>query len=294
MNARNPDSQIGKINRVANLLQTPLSEDTFKIIDLAYYYAELTDGAFDITAAPLYDLWGVDKATPPDEPPTAELINSARASMGKANAPVSLNRTIAFTTPLTRIDPRELASGYAVDLALLQLRRNRIEDALITYGKTARCQGTADALQSWDVGIPNPSGDGDVGRITLPDAFAMHTSQLYDHAITIKGKRYGHIIDPRTGYPAEGTLSVTVLGPTATQASALAQALVVLGLEGSRAVLPRFERHDVMIIPDKQPLELWMTPGFSVRFKPDPAFAGSVHVLEVAPQAKPAAAGDEG
>ncbi|HEY8240773.1 MAG TPA: FAD:protein FMN transferase, partial [Kiritimatiellia bacterium] len=266
-----------------NLVQVPLSEDTLKIIDLSYYYADLTGGAFDITAAPLYDVWGIDKSEPPAEPPTTELISSARASMGKANAPVSSSRTIAFTTPLTRIDPRELAVGYAVDLALLQLRRNRIDNALITYGHTARCQGTADAVQSWEVSVADPSTASHVlGRMTLPDAFALHTSLLYGKTVTIKGKKYGHIIDPRSGMPATGTLAVTVLGPTATQASALAQALVVLGLEEGEAVLPRFERHEVMIIPDRQPLELWMTPGFAVRFKADPSFTGTIHVIEAA------------
>lgn len=282
MDANSKDSLIGKINRVANLVQVPLSEDTFRIIDLAYYYTDLTGGAYDITAAPLYSLWGIDSPTAPEEPPTTELISAARSSMGKDNAPVSNNRTIAFTTPLTRIDPRELAVGYAVDLALLQLRRNRIESALIEYGQTARCQGTADKLKAWEVAVRDPRNPTSlVGHVTLPDAFALHTTRLYERTVTIKGKTYGHVIDPRSGMPAEGTLSATVLGPTATQASALAQALVVLGVEEGSPLLPRFARHDVMIIPDREPMELWMTRGFAVRFKVNPALSNAVRVIEL-------------
>jgi thiamine biosynthesis lipoprotein len=283
MDARDENSMIGKLNRVANLVQVPLSEDTFRVIDLAYYYAELTGGAYDITAAPLYSLWGIDAPTPPDDPPTAELISATRASMGKVNAPVSNNRTIAFTTPLTRIDPRELAIGYATDLAILQLRRNRIANGLVIFHQTARCQGTAGKLQAWEVSVPHPTQPGvTLGRLTLPEGYAVHTTRLFERTVRIREKTYGHVIDPRSGLPVEDTLSATVLGPTATQASALAEALVVLGLDEATTILPRFERHDVLMVPNREPLELWITPGFAVRFKPEPAYSNAVRFIETA------------
>ena len=138
-------------------------------------------------------------------------------------------------------------------------------------------------LQPWEVPLPDPYGTSNsLGRLTLPEGSAVHTASLYDPSVTIGGKKYGHIFDPRTGCPAEGILSATVLGPTATQASALAQALVVLGLEKGISILNRFPRHDVLIIPDRKPLELWMTKGLAIRFKLDPGFQGITHIIEQA------------
>lgn len=288
LDASDDESQISQINRVANLTQVPLPSDIFRVIDLAYYYADLTQGALDITAAPLRALWGFGAALAPEEVPSEELINSARASMGKDRAVISPTRTMTFTTPLTRIDAGEMTRGYAVDLAILQFRRNKITSAMITFGDTARCEGAMSKLQPWSLPLRDPtSPTGTLGSLTLPEAFAVHTASLYEQSVTIGTKKYGHIIDPRTGYPAEGTLSVSVLGPTATQASALAQALVVLGLDKAPELLSRFPRHDVLIVPDRQPAELWMTKGFAIRFQQDPGFAGTVHIItqeESAPQ----------
>ena len=90
--------------------------------------------------------------------------------------------------------------------------------------------------------MPDPvNTTGLLGRVTIPDAYAVHTTLLFEPSVTIGDRKYGHVIDPRSGRPAEGTLCVTVLGPTATQASALAQALIVLGVDQGRALLPRFE-----------------------------------------------------
>lgn len=274
-------SQITQLNRVANLTQVPLSSDIFRIFELAYYYTALTDGALDITAGPLQELWGFGTARAPDEVPSEELINSAKASMGKDHAVISSTRTMTFTTPLTRLEAGEMTRGYAVDLAILQFRRNKISNALITFGDTARCEGAMSKLQPWSIPLRDPvSAGGTLGRLELPEAFAVHTASLYERFVMIGDKKYGHIIDPRTGHPAEGTLSVSVLGPTATQSSALAQALVVLGLEKAPEILSRFPRHDAMIVPDRQPLELWMTQGFAIRFKQDPAFKGTIHIIK--------------
>ncbi|MFH0907990.1 MAG: FAD:protein FMN transferase [bacterium] len=281
LDASDAESQISQINRMANLSQAPLSGDIFRVIDLAYYYTGLTDGAFDITTAPLLTLWGFGTAHVPAEIPTEELIDAARSSMGKDHAVVSSSRTMVFTTPLTRIDPGELTRSYAVDLGILQFRRNKITSAMITFGNTVRCEGAMSKLQPWSIPLHDPTSETNVlGLVTLPEAFAVHTASLYERFVTIGGRKYGHIMDPRTGHPAEGTLSVSVMGPTATQSGALAQALVILGLDKCASVLDGFPRHDVLIIPDRQPVELWMTKGFAIRFKQDPGFKGTIHIIE--------------
>jgi hypothetical protein len=84
-------------------------------------------------------------------------------------------------------------------------------------------------------------------------------------------------MDPRTGNPAQGTLCAVVSGPTATKCAVLAQALVVLGVEGAQKIMPKFTRCEAMIVPDRKPLEIWMTPGFAPRVKLNPELQQSVH-----------------
>lgn len=282
LNIDDPKSEIAKINRVASTVRLQVSLNTFRIIDLAKHGAEGTDGAYDFTLGELGRLWGFGGPAP-DEAPSDDLIDATRAGVGHDNVEVFDQGSVALTSPLTQVDVGDLKRSYAVDLGILELRRRRMGPVLLRFGDSVRALGRPTSQRPWSIALPHPfEPAASVGAADLDDLPALAMARLYERSTKIQGKTYGHILDARSGRPAEGTVFAAVLGPTATQAHTLAYALVVLGVEKGRHVLPAFPRYEAFIIPDRQPLELWMTPGFAKRFRSVPALAGQVHLIDVA------------
>lgn len=284
LDPRRAESDIAKINRVANMVRLQISYNTFRVIDLAHHYGELTGGAFDITAASLEALWGFG-AKPPTEVPDDEVLEATLLGVGSDKLQVFDQGSVALTTPLTRIGLGDLLPAYAVDLAIIELRRSKVEGALLQWGRAVRALGEPAPGQTWTTDIPHPfEGELPLGRLALarPGA-ALVLVHLYDRSVTLDGHTYGHVIDPRTGRPVEDTVLAAVLGPTATQAHALARALVVLGVERGATILPEFPRYEVLVIPNRKPVEAWMTPGFADRFTVAAGRNITTHEIAVAP-----------
>ena len=280
LDAGNPDSDLGRINLVAGKVRWPLSADLHRLLQLAQYYAALTGGAFDLTTDPVAAQWGLAGGEVPREPPGSDLIAAAMGGVGFENVKLFDDRAIAFTSTRTRLNARPLVPAYALDTGIVQLRRMKVPHVLLRAGAAARCLGTDEGGAPWRVPLTDPSAPGvRYGDILLADGRAAAASFLYEQSVEIGGRRYGGIIDPRSGMPAQGTRAAAVIGPLALQAAALAQALVVLGHEG-KEVLAQFPRCDVLVVRDTEPPELWMTPGFARRFEVNSSFRAQVRDLE--------------
>lgn len=280
LDAEDPKSEIGKINRVAGTVRLQVPLNTFRIIDLAQHSAEQTGGAYDFTLGRLGALWGFGGPAP-DEIPSDDLIDATRAGVGYENLEVFDQGAVALTSPLTIVDLGDLKRPYAVDLSILEMRRRRLGPALLRFGDSLRVLGRAAADRPWSADVPHPfNSAASAGAVTLDDLPALAMVRLYERTVTIQGRTYGHVLDPRAGRPAEGTALAVVIGPTATQAHALAYALVVLGVENGAKVLPGFPRYEALVIPDRQPLELWMTPGFAQHFRAAPELAGNIRAWD--------------
>lgn len=286
LDPRGSGSDIAKINRVANMVRLQVSYNTFRIIDLAHHYGELTGGAFDITAAPLEALWGFG-AKPPEEAPPEEIIEAARLGVGSDKLQIFDQGSVALTTPLTRLGLGDMIQAYGVDLAILEMRRQHVPGALLHWGRSHRALGNAAAGHPWTALVPHPFEEGrNLGEVLLlPPGAALVVVCLYDRSVTLEGTRYGHVIDPRTGRPARGTALAAVSGPTATQAHALARALVVLGIEEGSSILQDFDRCEALVVPDRKPLEAWMTPGLASRFTADASAGVAIRTWETPPRA---------
>lgn len=283
-------SDIAKLNRVGGTVRLQVSYNTFRLIDLARHYCGLTGGAYDFTLSPLEEIWGF-RGLAPAEPPSDELIEAARAGVGWKHVEVQGQGAVALTTPTTRIDVGTLALSYAVDLSILDLRRRSQPNVLLRVGNSLRCLGEAEPGQSWTAAIPHPfNAATNLGTVSLDGPSAMVLVQPGASVIRIGNRTYPRIIDPRSGRPAEGTALVAARGPTATQAHVLAYALAVLGLEEGVRILPNFERYDVLLVPDRRPLEVWATQGFADRFRVEPSLARNLRTIERAPP--PAAEAD--
>jgi len=278
LDAERPDSDLSKLNRVASTVRLQVSQNTFRVIDLAIHYAGLTGGAFDITAAPLHDAWGFGVVPAPDAPPSPELLEASRKGVGAENVQLFDQGSIAYTTPMTRLALGDLAPAYAVDLAIVEMRRRGIGGALLAYGPAVRALGESAPERPWYTDLEHPFlATQSLGRVDLRGGAALVAINLYDQTVTLGGRTFGHILDPRSGQPVEDTVLVAVRGPTATKAYALAYALAVLGVQDGAGILAEFPRYEALAVPNRAPLQVWQTRGFAAHFRPSPGLEATLN-----------------
>jgi thiamine biosynthesis lipoprotein len=279
--ANNPDSEISKLNEVAGTIRVPVSEHAFALLRLGQEYNQKTGGALDITTATLERLWGFDGAPVPAEPLSDQFLAAATRGVGIGFLRLHENQVVSFASPNTKVRLDELAAGYAVDLAVREIRNAGIPDALVNLGgRYIRCLGGPSEGTAWTLPLADPLRLADrMGTVHIRDGQALSYRRLREDFVVIAGETYGRVIDPRTGRPARGTAGVAVIGPTATEATALATALLVLGVEEAPETLAEFPRCSVLIIPDREPLELWMNASMIRQFEAAPRFAGQVRMM---------------
>jgi len=218
MSLHRADSELSKLN--ARAIKT-VSEDLFRVIEKAQEVSAMTEGSFDVTVRPLADAWGFIQKDY-SVPSQAELsIALARVSYHYLQLDAE-SRSIKFLRDGVSIDLGGIAKGYAVDCAIEKLRGVGITNAMVRAGGDLRVMG------EWPVQIEDPEKRGHRTTITLKDA-AISTSGNYENCFTVDGKRYAHILNPRTGMPVEGVASCTVIAATCMESDALATALFVYG-----------------------------------------------------------------
>jgi thiamine biosynthesis lipoprotein len=239
------DSGLSRVNREAARRPVAVDRELFDFIADAMRYNRDSDGAFDITVGPLMKAWGFFRGE--GRLPSEDELAAARRHVGGRH--VILNpteRTIAFDDVGVELDPGGIAKGYAVDRVVGLLRQRRITAALVSAGgSTIYGIGAPPERDGWDVMIQDPI---DPGKIAL-------TVQLKDRALSVAGTsekwfeaagvRYSHIMDPRTGRPVQGMLSVGVLATSGTAGDALDDAFFVLGPERSQPYLNRLPETEV-------------------------------------------------
>ncbi len=277
------DSDIARLNQAAGAAPAAVSPETLTILRAARRYGELSGGAFDITVAPLLQIWGLRGGPPPANPPAPDerepirrLVNFRRLKIG--------DRTARLELPGMQLDLGGIAKGFAVDEVARILQRHGLTNVLLNLGGNLRALGAAAPAAPWRIAVQDPFDSGRVlGALDLRDGEAAATSGNYERFVAIGGRRYAHILDPRTGRPAEGMASVTVIGAgpdAAMDADALSTTLFVLGLEaGAGWLQTNCPGGAVLFVPDRRPLELHATPAFATRFTPSPECAGLLRRL---------------
>ena len=243
----NPQSEVSQLNKLGKLKVSP---ETFYIIKKAIEFWRLSDGAFDITVAPLADLWGFTGKKynlPKDE----EIKNTLKLVGSDKIILQDKDNVVKFRIPGTKIDLGAIAKGYAVDCAVKKLKEAGINSCLINAGGQIYCLGDNFGTP-WKVAIKNPRGKTVIGYLKLKDK-AVATSGDYEQYFFKNNKRYSHILNPKTGYPADsGIVSVTVVAQDGLTSDALATAIFVLGKAKGQALVKRFPDIEVKIIEKKQ------------------------------------------
>ncbi len=219
-----PDSEISRLNKTGILA---VSDDTLHILKKAEEFWKLTDGGFDVTVGPLMDLWGFSNKK--YKQPKEEDIKKTLKVVGFDKIIFNnQNNVINYKTSGVEIDLGGIAKGFAVGQAVKRLKEKGITSCLINAGGQIYCLGD-NSGRPWRVGIKNPRKSGIVDYLELRDK-AVSTSGDYEQYFIIDGRRFTHIMDPKTGYPLDnGVISVTVIADDSTIADALSTSIFVLG-----------------------------------------------------------------
>lgn len=264
-----PDSELARLNQQAGLSPLRVSGMTRSVLELSVHFSETSQGAFDPTVTPLLRLWGFHSKKAPLTIPSENDIERTKALVGIRH--LKLDGDTAFLDQAgMSVDLGGIAKGCAVDLAYDALVDAGGRNFMVNLGGNIRCYGAPKAGASWRIGIQDPFHPKNlVGTIRLPSGRATATSGNYERFVTIQGKRYAHILDPRTGWPVQGMASTTVIAPTAGEADALSTASFVLGVDATLKMLEQMPDCHVVFIPDSQPLRLILTPGFKDFFEPE-------------------------
>jgi len=228
-------SPLSRLNREAASGPVAVDTELVELLDACLRWSRESDGAFDVTVGPLMKAWGFfhDEGRLPDE----RQIQAALAVVGYRH--VVLDRehgTVRFDRPGVELDLGGIGKGYAVDRVVELLRRRGIVSALVNLGgSSVYGLGAPPWAEAWEVGIQDPSDPGQQAvSLTLRDR-ALSVSGSYARSFEKDGVTYSHIMDPRTGRPVQGVLSVAVLSAGATDGDALDNVLFVQGLERARA-----------------------------------------------------------
>jgi len=232
----NPESEVYRLNKTGTLKVSP---ETFFIIQRSKEFYQLSEGAFDITIAPLMDLWGFTKGD--YNTPSETKIKNALKLVGSDK--IILHQSsfvIQFIAPGIKIDLGAIAKGYAIDCAVKKVRAYGIKDFLINAGGQVYCSGERFG-KPWVVAIKNPRANELASYLELKNK-AISTSGDYEQYFFKNKKRYAHIINPKTGYPAENSIaSVTVIAEDGLTADALSTSIFILGKEKGGLIAQRLK-----------------------------------------------------
>lgn len=233
----NDESIISKINRNEPV---KLNQMFIEVFDLAKTVSKDTHGAFDITVAPLVNVWGFGFKS--GTPPTKAVIDSLRHLTGYEKVKL-IGSTVRKQDPRIMLDCSAIAKGYGSDVVAQYLRSRDVENFMIEIGGEIVVQGNSDKRLPWKIGVTKPTDDStqvnnELQTVLNVSNTAMATSGNYRRFYYKNGKKYAHTIDPKTGYPVQhNILSATVLANTCAKADAYATSFMVLGLEKTQQVL---------------------------------------------------------
>lgn len=258
----NKQSVIAKVNRNENV---KVDEMFTHVFNLAKKISAETNGAFDITVAPLVNAWGFGFKN--DTQPTKHAIDSLKQLTGYEK--VNLNgATVTKDDPRMMLDCSAIAKGYACDVVAAYLRKLGVENFMVEIGGEIVTQGINDKRLPWKIGVTKPVDDSlntnqELQTVLNVTNKAMATSGNYRNFYYKDGKKYAHTIDPATGYPVQhNILSATVLADDCATADAYATAFMVMGLDKAKAVLNRHPELMVYFIysDEKGRNAVWFSP----------------------------------
>lgn len=240
------DSELALINRDASRRPVTVSDPMFAVLHAAADVSAASNGAFDVTIAPLVRLWGFHDRTP--HVPTAAELAAVRPLVDYRHVQLDADRrTVRLTYPGVALDLGGIAKGFAVDVAAGVLRRRGLS-GFIDAGGNQYLLGAPPGKARWTVGIRDPEARGQVIAAVETGETSVSTSADSYNVLEARGRAYGHILDPQTLQPAVRSLSVTILSRDGTLADAMSKAAFVLGPKAGLALVDSFPGMSAVIV----------------------------------------------
>lgn len=241
-------SELSVINAKAGRQPVVISDEMFELLDKSVNISELTKGAFDITFASVGYLYNYKANQRPDEATIASLLAAISYKHIKLN---KYNKSVAFTHEKVKVDLGGIAKGHAVDNSISLLERMGIMHGLVTAGGDTRLIGDRRG-KPWIVGIRDPR-DKEKQAVVMPlQDSAMSTSGDYERFFEEDGKRYHHILSPKTGKSTYDVQSVSIIGPSSTYNDALSTAIFVMGLREGLGMINRIDGYDAVVMDNQR------------------------------------------
>lgn len=243
-------SQTSEINRNAGIKPVKVDAELFQLIERAISISKLTDGAFDISYASMDRIWKFDGSM--TAMPSEKEIAASVSKVGFQNVILNKkNSTVFLKLKGMKIGFGAIGKGYSADKAKSLLIAKGVSSGIINASGDMNTWGKQPNGNEWKVAITNPMDKNKVFALLPITNGAVVTSGNYEKYVNFNGKRYTHIIDPRTGYPSSGIISVTVFAPKAELADALATSVFVMGIEAGLDRINQLPQIECIIIDDK-------------------------------------------
>lgn len=233
------DTQVSEVNRNAGIKPVRVDQEVFDLTERALYFSEITNGAFDISFAAMDRIWKFDGSM--TEMPTVEAIKRSVANVGYKNIVLDKkNRTVFLKRKGMKIGFGALGEGYAADKCRDLMLAKGIKAGIVNGSGDMNAWGQQPDGTPWMIGITNPMSKNELFAVVPLQKNAVVTSGNYEKFVMFNGKRYAHIINPATGYPATGLCSVTVFGNSAETANGFSTSLMVLGKTAGLELINKF------------------------------------------------------
>lgn len=233
------ESEWSHVNREAAAHPVDVTPELFSLLSSCLEYSRQSDGAFDITVGALMKVWGFYKGE--GRMPRPADVTDALAKVGYRHVLLDPSaRTVRFSRPGIELDPGGIGKGYAVDRIVDVLKRERVDVALVSaagssiYGLGAPPEDS----RGWPITIRSPRDPNEEAATVFLRNMSLSTSGSYEKFFWAEGRTYSHIMDPRTGYPARGTSSVSVLAERTLDSEAWTKPFFINGRDWTRAHKP--------------------------------------------------------
>jgi len=249
MTTWDPASEVSRVNAAAGKEAVKVGQETLDVVEESLKASRLSDGAFDITFETLHGLWKFDQDLDP-HPPSAADVRARVRYVGFGHVKVDeAARSVFLDDPHVRIGLGGIAKGYAVDRASRVLLDAGLASFYVQAGGDLYTRGLKPGGEPWQAGIRDPRGpEGDYFAMMAVSDHAFSTAGDYERSYVVDGRRYHHIIDPHTGYPATASRSVTIWAPTALLADEIDDAVFILGPEKGLALVESLDGVGAVIV----------------------------------------------
>lgn len=259
----NPKSETSQINVNAGIAPVKVSQELFRLIERTIKISNLTEGAFDISFSSIDNIWVFDGREM--NAPDSAIVKSSVKNINYKNIILNYQDTSVFLVAKgMKISFGAIGKGYAANRAKNIMLQNGIKNGMVNAGGDLISWGSQANGESWQIGIADPTKHTEYVAWLNVSNMSVVTSGNYEKFVIIDQKKYGHIIDPKTGYPVEGIQSVTLISPDAELSDALSTSVFVLGVDRGLLLVNKLKNVECLIIDDQN--KIWTSDQLKLNY----------------------------